>query len=143
MRARLETLRPDRLAFAIIAGIAAGVILIAARDAVFTGDEWGMLLRLTQDPLPTALFDAPPGKYLIAVPMLIYGAIAELLGADSYLPYRILGVALLILAAGLFFALARRRVGAIALPCAVLLLFLGAAWDVVVIPGRVPSQVAL
>ena len=64
----------------VVFGIAAAasfvVILIGSRDTVFSGDEFGMLFRVAHQPLGEALFEPPPDKYLIAVPTLIYGAIA-------------------------------------------------------------------
>ncbi len=130
--------------FGAAAIAAAIVILIASRETVFSGDELGMLYRLAEQPLGQALFEPPAQKYLIAAPTLIYGAVAGVFGADSYLPYRVLGVALLVLAAGLFLALARRRAPlALALPCAILLLFFGGAAEVVAVPARVPGQLAI
>ena len=95
--------------FGAAAVVSAAVILVSARDTVFSGDELGILFRLAYEPLGTALFEPPPEKYLIAVPTLLYGGLAETVGAGSYLAYRLLGIALVVLAAGLFFALARRR----------------------------------
>ena len=130
--------------FGAAAAVAIVVILIGSRDTVFTGDELGILSRVADQSLGHALFEPPAQKYLIAFPTLVYGGIAEVFGADSYLPYRILGVALVVLAAGLFFALARRRAPEpLALGCAILLLFFGAAAEVVAIPGRVPGQIAV
>jgi hypothetical protein len=144
MPARLERVPLAWAVFAVAALASATLILIISRGATFGGDEWGMVFRLVHDPLPSALFKPPPGKYLIAVPTLIYGGLAELFGTGSYLPYRVLGVVLVVAAAGLFLALAKRRVALwLALPCSILLLFLGAAWEVVAIPGRVPSQIAI
>jgi hypothetical protein len=120
------------------------VILIGSRDTVFTGDELGILSRVADQSLGHALFEPPASKYLIAFPTLVYGGIAEVFGAGSYLPYRILGVALVVLAAALLFALARRRAPEpLALGCAILLLFFGAAAEVVAIPARVPGQIAV
>lgn len=120
------------------------VILIGSRDTLFSGDELGMLYRVAHQPLGEALFEPPPDKYLIAVPTLLYGAIATVFGADAYLPYRVLGALLVILAAGLFLVLASRR-GPIwfALGGAVLLLFLGTGSTTVAIPGQVPGQIAI
>ncbi len=144
MAGRLKRLPLAWAVFAAAAVASAALILVVARDTTFSGDEWGILFRLAHDPLSTALFKPPPDKYLIAVPTLMYDAIAASFGASSYLPYRLLGLALTVLAAGLFLALAKRRAPLVlALPCAILLLFLGAAWEVVAIPARVPSQVAI
>jgi hypothetical protein len=124
--------------------VSIALILIGSRQTVFSGDELGILYRLADLPLHQALFEPPAEKYLIAVPTLVYGALAETLGAGSYVPYRILGALLVALAAGLFFAVARRRAPEpLALGCSILLLFFGAAAEVVAIPGRVPGQIAV
>ena len=130
--------------FGAAAPVSIVVILIGSRDTVLTGDELGILSRVADQSLGHALFEPPPSKYLIAFPTLVYGGIAGVFGAGSYLPYRILGVALVVLAAALLFALARRRAPEpLALGCAILLLFFGAAGEVVAIPARVPGQIAV
>ena len=47
------------------------------------------------------------------VPLLLYSGLFETFGIGSYAPYRVVGIGLVILCAGLFFVLARRRVGAL------------------------------
>jgi hypothetical protein len=127
------------------ASVAAIVLIgVEANGTTFSGDDWAYLYRLANQSLPSAMFDSPPGTYLVALPMLVYAALAELFGIDSYVPHRIAGLLLLVLAAGLLLEWARRRVGyAAALPGAVLMLFFGAASEVVVIPMRFPSQLAI
>ena len=130
--------------FGAAAVVAMALILIGSRHTTFSGDELGMLFRLADQDLHKALLEPPAEKYLIAFPTLIYGALAETVGAGSYVPYRILGALLVALAAGLFFALARRRAPEpLALGCSILLLFFGAAAEVIAIPGRVPGQIAI
>jgi hypothetical protein len=130
------------LAIAMAACVA--LIMVEARNTAMQGDEWSYVYRLASQPLLPAVFDSPYGGYLIAPPMLIYAGLLEVFGMASYLPYRIVGLVLLLAAALLVFELARRRVGPLAalLP-AVLLLFLGSGSEVVVVPNRLPSQVAL
>ena len=130
--------------FAAAAAAAVVTIAVAASGTIYSGDEWGILFRIADRPLSGAVFDPPAGKYLLALPTLAYAALAELFGTDSYVPYRVLGLVLLVLAAGLFLEFARRRTGyTFALAGAIVLLFLGAASDVVAIPGRIPSQIAM
>jgi hypothetical protein len=120
------------------------LILIGSRHTTFSGDELGMLFRLGDQDLHKALLEPPAEKYLILFPTLIYGALAETVGAGSYVPYRILGALLVVLAAGLFYVLARRRAPEpLALGCSILLMFFGAAAEVIAIPGRVPGQIAV
>jgi hypothetical protein len=130
--------------FAGAAAIAVTLIGITGAGTTFTGDEWGILFRLADRPLADAVFDPPAGKYLLVLPTLVYAALSELFGTDSYLPYRVVGMVLVVLAAVLYLEFARRRTGhALALGGAIVLMFFGAASDVVAIPGRIPSQIAM
>jgi hypothetical protein len=123
---------------------AAALIGLEARGTTFSGDEWAYLHRLAHEPFSSALFEAPPGQYLIAIPMLLYAALANVLGTDSYLPFRVAGLLMLVLASGLLFELTRRRVGYLAaLPAPIVLLVFGAAYEVVVIPMRLPSLISV
>ena len=141
---QLQRARVAWACFGAASAAAVVLIAIAASGTTFTGDEWGILFRLADRPFADAVFDPPAGKYLLVAPTLIYAALAELLGTDSYVPYRVTGMVLVVLAAGLFLEFARRRMGyGLALGGAVLLLFFGAASEVVAIPGRVPSQIAM
>ncbi|HEY7151415.1 MAG TPA: hypothetical protein VH391_07015 [Solirubrobacterales bacterium] len=120
------------------------LIGVEARHAAFQGDEWSYAFRLARQPLLPAVFDPPYGSYLIAFPMLIYTGLLKVFGLGSYLPYRIVGLGLLLAAVAIFFELVRRRVGALtALPMAILLLFFGSGSEVVAVPTRMPGQVAL
>ena len=47
------------------------------------------------------LFNPPPSKHLIAIPLLLYKAAFEGFGISSYVPYRLAHIALLLLCAGL------------------------------------------
>jgi hypothetical protein len=142
-----EPVTRRRLAWACFGVASVGAVAligVEARGTTFSGDEWAYLHRLAHQPLSSALFEAPGGKYLIAVPMLLYAALANAFGTDSYLPFRIVGLLLLVLASGLLLELTRRRIGYLAaLPAPILLLGFGAAHGVVAIPARIPSQIAI
>ncbi len=77
----------------------------------------------------------PAGGHLIITSLTAYKTIFEVFGADSYLPNRILHVALALVCAGLFYALVRRRIGPLAAvaPTAILLV-LGSAAEIVATP---------
>ena len=144
MTTRLTSTTAAWIAFALAAAASVALIGLEARGTTLRGDEFGYAFQLASEPLLEAVLDSRPGKYLLALPMLIYAAMFELFGLDSYLPYRLAGLGLLVLAAGLFFILSRRRVGPLpALAATLPLLFLGSASEVVVIPLRLPSQVAI
>jgi hypothetical protein len=94
--------------------------------------------------LTTAVLNPPYGGYLIAPPMLIYAGLVHTFGLGSYVPFRVVGLLFLVAADVLFFELARRRIGSLAaLPLAIILLFLGSGSEVVLLPVRMPSLVAL
>jgi hypothetical protein len=106
------------------------------------GDEWGYASRTSALPASEYLFNPPPSKHLIAIPLLLYKAAFEGFGIGSYVPYRLAHIALLLIAAGLFYALVRRRVGdALAVLPTAILLFLGS--EVVATPLRIPSLIAI
>jgi hypothetical protein len=106
------------------------------------GDEWGYAARVSALPTWEYMFQPPPGKHLIAIPLLFYKAAFEGFGISSYVPYRLAHIALLLLCAGLFYALVRRRLGdALAVLPTAILLFLGSS-VVVAIPLLIPSLIA-
>ena len=111
---------------------AAGLILWLNRETTFSLDQ----VDFVEDSPglgPLDLLD-PHNGHLVATTRLAYKAILETVGIE-YLSFRLLGVLALLLAAGAFYALARRMVGDLpALAATVVLLFFGSAWDHVVVP---------
>src|SRR5204863_8601264 len=130
--------------FAITAGISIIVLGFAGRGQTLKGDEWGYASQLATQSLPDALFNTAPGKYMLVLPMLLYKAAFSTIGISDYLPYRIAGMLLTVAAAALFLILAARRVGyLVALPGAVLIMFLGSASEVTSTAIRIPEQIAV
>jgi hypothetical protein len=124
--------------------IAAAILIAAWGTAFVSGDPLGYAVRLSSEPFGHALLHPPVNKYLIAVPLIIYKGMFETFGLGSYAPYRVVGIALVLLCSGLLFLLLRRRVGdLLAVPPAVLMLFFGPGSSVVLTPDRLPSQIAL
>ena len=118
--------------------ISAAVILWINRDFTFYNDELAWFVLAQPDYDLQALLE-PHNTHLIAVTRLIYTTSLNLLGPE-YLPLRIVAVLGVLLCAGLFFVLARRRVGALgALPPTLVLLFFGTAWPVVISPLGIPT----
>jgi hypothetical protein len=107
--------------------IAAALLLWEGRHMTFFNDEWDLILhRRGHDP---AILLRDKNGHLILVPLFIYKALLAVFGA-SYTPFRVTAVAFGLLCAGLVFVMVRRRIGdAPALAAAVLLLFLGVAWE--------------
>jgi hypothetical protein len=127
----------DRAALLILAAAmigAAALLLWLGRGTGYIFDEW--YFWTDYRPLNLSALAQPDNGNLVAIPILIYKAVIRLWGI-SYVPLRVIEVALLLIAVGLFFALAAagdRERSRLAVGPAVLLLFFGTAWDVVAIP---------
>jgi len=112
------------LAAAMVGAILLGVYL--GRDTTFQPDEIYLFSATPHLDLRGAL--EPHNGHLILVPRLVFAPILHSSGAD-YLPIRLLGIGSVLLASGLFFVFARRRVGALAaLAPTLVLLFFGSAY---------------
>jgi hypothetical protein len=104
---RPRWLTPAALAVAIAA--AASFIFLSGRDLIFYVDEWDFMLHRRGYGPDTFLPEQ--NGHLMAVPILVVKAQLETFGATSYVPYRLVHVAVVLACAGLFFVLVRRRVG--------------------------------
>jgi len=111
---------------------AAAVILYLNRGTTFFLDE---LTWVYQSPaLGARDVIEPHNGHLIATTRLVYKGLLEAVGTD-YVVFRVLAVSTVLLSAGLFYTLVKRRIGALpALAPAVVLLFFGAAWQHVLFP---------
>lgn len=124
--------------------LSAALVWAWSSQETLLNDEWGYAFRAATEPAGQYLLQPPPGKHLIAIPLLLYKVAFDSFGIGSYAPYRIAHIVLLLLCAGLFYLLARRRIGdtLAVLPTAILL-FLGSSWEVVAASFRSPSLVAI
>ena len=119
----------------------AATLLILNSGLTFFNDEYGWLATSADFEPRTLLM--PHNSHLIAVPRILYKAMPELLG-PSHLVFAVLSVIGVLLVAGLFFVLARRRVGGLmALPPTLVLLFFGSSWDVVLATVGIPALLSL
>ncbi len=135
--------RPAIAALGFAMAASAILIWIWGQGLTLFDDEWGYAVRIATEPASTYLLNPPAGKHLIAVPLLFYKAAFELWGISSDAPYQVAHIVLLLLCAGLFFVLARRRVGDwLAVMATSILLFLGPAREVVATPLRIPSLIS-
>ncbi|HTD57344.1 MAG TPA: hypothetical protein VK672_00470, partial [Solirubrobacteraceae bacterium] len=129
IRGRMADRRPKWafIALGAVMAVSAVLLLWEGRHMTFFNDEWDLILhRRGRDP---AILLRDKNGHLVLVPLLIYKTLLAIFGA-SYTPFRVTAVALGLLCAGLVFVLVRKRVGdAPALAAAVLLLFLGVAWE--------------
>jgi hypothetical protein len=138
--------QPSPSVLVVGAAMAAAALVLGywGRGEWFGDDDLGYAVRLATDPLGHALLHPPPDKYLIALPLLGYKALFETVGLDSYRAYRVIGILLVLVSAGLLFLLLRRWLPErFAIPPTLLMLFFGAGSEVVITPVRIPSQIAL
>ena len=137
--------RGNTVALAILgAAMAAAVVALLywGRDQVMIGDDLFYAQRLAENSLGHAILHS--NLYLLAVPMVLYQAMFELFGLGSYLPYRLVAIALALVCAGLFYALARRRIGPLqALAPTILILFFGSGGEELLTGERIPSLLAI
>jgi hypothetical protein len=111
----------------------AGVVLVVLGDRLsFFNDDWYFLLQRpgleSKGGLGSVL--APHNSNLVAVPALIYKALVLCFGLSSQIPFRVvLGAAIAALGMVVFKLVARRAGAALGLAAAVIVLFLGAAWE--------------
>jgi hypothetical protein len=129
------------VALAVAMGMAAVVVLRAARGLTFGADELSYFGRLVESDGRPAQYAfgleyllAPHNGHLQVGGKLVYEASFALFGA-AHAPLRVAELAGLFACVALFFELARRRVGpGPALTAAVGLLFMGAAWELMLWP---------
>jgi hypothetical protein len=125
----------DRLCWGFLGvamAVSAALTLYLNRGTTYFFDELAWLLR-SPELGPGDVFE-PHNGHLIATTRVVYKGILETLGT-GYLPFRLLAVSTVLLSAGLFYALVKRRVGALpALAPTLVLLFFGSAWQHVLVP---------
>lgn len=140
-RASAVAARLQRPAFAwLVLGLAMCIsatwLLIAGDGLTFVNDDIfyyaQFLVHGTSDVRPSdgiEYFLAPSNGHLVVGGKLVYRAIFELAGAN-YFVFRAVDIAGVMICVGLFFELARRRIGPLAaLVPSVSLLFLGFGWE--------------
>ncbi len=110
----------------------AGLIMYLTRGTTFYFDQFTLLLQSPGFDLRDAI--EPHEGHLGATTRLAFQGTLDLCGAD-YVAFRIAHVAMTLVATGVFYALVKRRIGALpALAPALVLLFLGSAWSHVLVP---------
>jgi hypothetical protein len=142
---RLERL-PSRTLGLTLLGIA--MVLAAAlsiwwlRGITFTIDEVGYLVGRRGWNATSLL--KPHNGHLVLTHLLVFKATLALFGAESHLPFTLLTVVAQLAVGGLVYELVRRRLGPlVALLPAILVLFLGAGWEVLLNPAGLSNQFAL
>jgi hypothetical protein len=135
----------DRVCWGLLAtamAIAAALILYLNRGTTFYLDELTWLYASPALDTPGEVLEPHEG-HLIATTRLVFKAILETVGLE-YAAFRVIAVASVLLSAGLFYVLAKRRIGGLpALAPTLVLLFLGSAWQHVVIPVGFPITLSV
>lgn len=138
---RVERFVPFALAAAM--ALAAVLLLWEGRDLTFFVDEWSFGYGERYGLAPAELL-APENGHLALVPVLLTKASLALFGAETTLPLRLLSVCFHLATALLLFLILRRRVGdLVALAPTVLVLFLGAAADLLIGSHGMPMLIAV
>ncbi len=108
----------------------ASFIWIISRDAhlTFIADDWELLVN-RQGTGASYFLDSFHGNILVG-PAIVYSALRSLIGIDSATPFFVVSISAFVLSAVLLFLYLRRRTGDWpALIAAILVLFLGAAFE--------------
>ena len=118
---------PETL-FAISAVVAFGTILYLGRSLTFWADEWAVITsRSLFDP---ASWVSPFQEHWVALLVIAYRALFDVVGLRSYLPYLAVLLALHVaVASAIFYALRRANGPWVALGGAALMLFLGSGFE--------------
>jgi hypothetical protein len=134
----MERLTRNAPALLLAAAFAAAAVLTLALGSkmTFYADTWELLIDRRDTSVDTLL--QPHNEHLILIPVLIAQLCLRLFGMTSAMPEYVLLTVFLILTAGLLYVYVKRRVGPwLALFAAVLLLFLGPAWEVLLWPFEI------
>ncbi len=127
---------------ALAMALSAGLTLWWTRGVGFTLDEWGFFVGRRGWSATTLL--EPHNGHLIVSSLLPWKLLVEGFGAGTHLPLTLFTVALELAVGGLVYALAALRVGRFgALLPAVLVLFFGAGWEVMMNTAGNSNQLAL
>ena len=123
------TERLPLMLLAVAMAISTWLVLSLNSGLTFFNDEWDPLLNRTGWGL-NQIF-APFNGHPTMIPMVVYKTVQELFGMDSARPIQIIHAGLLLVMNGVLFVYLRRRVGSwAALIGTVMILFLGAAFEV-------------
>jgi hypothetical protein len=122
--------------------VSSGAILYLGRGLTFFNDEWALALE-RRGWSPADLLE-PSNEHLSVVPVVVFKLLLATVGMTHYWPYRLVLVAFHLVCVGLVFVVARRRAGEeLALAAAILILFLGSAWEDVFWPFQISFLISV
>jgi hypothetical protein len=124
------------LLLGVALAVAAAVTLALASQMTFYADSWEFLINRRDPTLDTLL--QPHNEHLVLIPVLFEQLLLRIFGMTSAMPEYVLLTIFLLATAGLLYVYVKRRVGPwLALFAAVLVLFLGPAWEVLLWPFEI------
>jgi hypothetical protein len=127
-RAVVAVERHWRWALGLLLALDAALLLYMGRGTTFFFDDWDFVIHDYGGGLHSLLL-AHVGNISI-FPVAVYKVLFHVVGLDDYGAFRLVVIALHLIAAALIFTLASRRVERLpALLATALILFLGAAWE--------------
>jgi hypothetical protein len=120
-----------------VALLASALLIFAlCWDLTFFQDSWAFLLD--RQGYSADVFLAPHNEHIVVLPMVINKVLLEVFGMTSGRPEMVAMTMTLLATGALLFVYVRRRVGPwLALMAAVLLLFLGSAWPILLWPFEI------
>ena len=122
------------LALALVASVA--LLLTLASGLTFFQDSWAFLMH--RRGFSVDVFLEPHNEHIVLIPVAIEKLLLAIFGMSSAAPEYVVLAVLLAVTAGLVFIYVRRRLGPWpALFAAVLLLFVGPAWQVLLWPFEI------
>jgi hypothetical protein len=118
--------------------VSAALVLWEGREGTFFNDEVWVFQVLGTDADLETIFE-PRNGHLVAVSNLLYEVLLSTIGPE-YVVFRIVAVLGLLTLSGLIFVYVKRRLGpTLALAPAVVVLFLGAAWETILWPYSIAT----
>jgi hypothetical protein len=133
--ARFPRNLPALLLLAAMAASAA-VTVVLCRHTTFYADTWELLVGRTHPTVDTLL--KPHNEHLIVFPVLIEEVLLRVFGMTSETPELVVLILFLISTAALIYVYVGRRLGSwLGLFAALLILFLGPAWEVLLWPFQI------
>lgn len=122
--------------------LALGVCAYFSRGRGFALDEWTFMVNRQDWTLHSFL--VPTNAHLVAVPALVSKALFSTVGVGSYLPYQATTLFFQALMAWLLYLNVSRLLGnVVALIPAVLLLFFGSGWEVLINGAALDNQISI
>jgi hypothetical protein len=122
--------------FALLVIVAFVLLYRKGLGTTFYSDEWNFVMNRRGWDAETFL--RPHNEHLSLLPVLVFKLLFVTVGLDSYGVYRALLLLVHVICVALMYVLARERVEApLALAVAALVLFLGAAWNDLLVPFQI------